>query len=102
MPSKPHTDDVYRPKRVPKNPIKFKLQLNDEQKEAKADQWEVVEFPAIFPETDNPLWPEFWSIEELENMIPWEREVYLSMLVQYLKEEKQKQQSLKKICQRSS
>ena len=37
MPSKPHTDDVYRPKRVPKNPIKFKLQLNDEQKEAKAE-----------------------------------------------------------------
>ena len=35
MASKPHTDDVYRPKRIPKNPIKFKLQLNDEQKEAK-------------------------------------------------------------------
>jgi len=35
MPSKPHTDDVYRPKRVPKNPIKFKLQLNEEQKLAK-------------------------------------------------------------------
>ena len=30
-----------------------------------ADQWEVVEFPAIFPDTDNPLWPEFWSKEEL-------------------------------------
>ncbi len=36
MASKPHTDDVYRPKRIPKNPIKFKLQLNAEQKEAKA------------------------------------------------------------------
>ena len=36
MASKHHTDDVYRPKRIPKNPIKFKLQLNDEQKEAKA------------------------------------------------------------------
>ena len=35
MASKPHTDDIYRPKRIPKNPIKFKLQLNDEQKEAK-------------------------------------------------------------------
>ena len=35
MASKPHTDDVYRPKRIPKNPIKFKLQLNDEQKDAK-------------------------------------------------------------------
>ena len=36
MTSKPHTDDIYRPKRIPKNPIKFKLQLNEEQKEAKA------------------------------------------------------------------
>jgi phosphate starvation-inducible protein PhoH len=36
MPSKPHTDEVYRPKRIPKNPIKFKLQLNEEQKIAKA------------------------------------------------------------------
>ena len=36
MTSKPHTDDVYRPKRVPKNPIKFHIQLNPEQKVAKA------------------------------------------------------------------
>jgi len=36
MSSKPHTDDVYSPKRIPKNPIKFKLQLNEEQKEAKS------------------------------------------------------------------
>ena len=36
MASKPHTDEVYRPKRVVKNPINFKIQLNDEQKEAKA------------------------------------------------------------------
>ena len=36
MESKPHTDDVYRPKRIPKNPINFKIQLNEEQKEAKA------------------------------------------------------------------
>jgi|TARA_R100000479_G_C6387898_1_gene203789 phosphate starvation-inducible PhoH-like protein len=35
MASKHHTDDVYRPKRIPKNPIKFKLQLNEEQKQAK-------------------------------------------------------------------
>jgi len=28
-----------------------------------SDQWEVVEFPAILD--DKPLWPEFWSIEEL-------------------------------------
>jgi phosphate starvation-inducible protein PhoH and related proteins len=35
MASKPHTDDIYRPKRIPKSPIKFQLQLNAEQKEAK-------------------------------------------------------------------
>jgi predicted phage terminase large subunit-like protein len=28
------------------------------------DEWEVVEFPAILP-SDKPLWPEFWSYEEL-------------------------------------
>ena len=33
-----------------------------------ADQWEVVEFPAIFPDTDNVLWPEFWSRDELEGV----------------------------------
>lgn len=35
MSSKPHTDQVYVQKKVPKNPIKFNLQLNEEQKEAK-------------------------------------------------------------------
>ena len=30
-----------------------------------ADQWEIVEFPAILP-SGTPLWPEFWPIEELE------------------------------------
>jgi predicted phage terminase large subunit-like protein len=34
-------------------------------KDVKADQWEVFEFPAILP-SGNPLWPEFWAIEELE------------------------------------
>jgi predicted phage terminase large subunit-like protein len=29
------------------------------------DKWEVIEFPAILP-SGKPLWPEFWSIEELE------------------------------------
>ncbi len=31
-----------------------------------SDEWEVIEFPALMPETDNPLWPEFWSKKELE------------------------------------
>ena len=35
------------------------------QGEENADKWEVVEFPAIMPETDTPLWPEFWRKEEL-------------------------------------
>ena len=28
------------------------------------DQWEIIEFPAIMP-SGEPLWPEFWSKEEL-------------------------------------
>lgn len=28
------------------------------------DQWEIIEFPAIMP-SGNPLWPEFWPLEEL-------------------------------------
>ena len=38
------------------------------QAEGGADQWEVVEFPAIFPDTDNELWPEFWSRDELDGV----------------------------------
>ena len=34
------------------------------QKEVKADQWEVVEFPAIM-EDEAPMWPEYWNKEEL-------------------------------------
>ena len=45
--------------------VDLTAKLLDAQKEPLADQWEVVEFPAIFPDTDNPLWPEFWSKEEL-------------------------------------
>ncbi len=32
-----------------------------------ADQWEVVELPAIF-ESGEPCWPEFWKKEELESV----------------------------------
>ena len=31
------------------------------------DEWEVIEFPAIMP-SGNPLWPEFWPLEELEKI----------------------------------
>jgi predicted phage terminase large subunit-like protein len=33
----------------------------------KADQWEVVEFPAIL-DSGSPLWPEYWALEELERI----------------------------------
>ena len=35
------------------------------QGEMHADQWEIIEFPAIMPESEEPLWPEFWKKEEL-------------------------------------
>ena len=38
------------------------------QSEGGADKWEVVEFPAIFPETNNVLWPEYWSRDELDGV----------------------------------
>jgi hypothetical protein len=40
-----------------------------------------------------------YSLTELENMIPWERDVYVAMLVQYIEEENEKikqQQSARK------
>ena len=36
------------------------------QKEAKADQWHVVEFPALMDH--GPVWPEYWSKDELEKV----------------------------------
>ena len=33
-----------------------------------------------------------YSLTELENMIPWEKEVYLTLLQQYIEEENLKQQ----------
>lgn len=37
--------------------------INHMIKNEDAEEWEVVEFPAIID--DKPLWPEFWTIEEL-------------------------------------
>ena len=31
-----------------------------------------------------------YSLTEIDNMMPWEREVYVQLLIQHLKEEKQK------------
>jgi predicted phage terminase large subunit-like protein len=39
-------------------------QLLKAQSEEGSDQWEVVELPAILPD-GNPVWPEFWTSEEL-------------------------------------
>ncbi len=39
--------------------------LLNRQTENNADQWEVVELPAIFEDSGNVLWPEFWKEEEL-------------------------------------
>lgn len=40
-----------------------------------------------------------YSLTELENMIPWERDIYITMLIQYIEEEtlklKQKQNERK-------
>ena len=41
-----------------------------------------------------------YSLTELENMLPWERDIYVGMLIQYIEEENQKikeqQASMKK------
>ena len=39
--------------------------IKDAQNRDKTDEWEVIELPAIMP-SGNPLWPEFWSLAELE------------------------------------
>ncbi len=36
-----------------------------------------------------------YTLADLENMIPFEREIYITMLVQYLEEEKQRLESRK-------
>ena len=36
-----------------------------------------------------------YSLKDLENMLPWEREIYVKMLIQHLKDEKRKSQERK-------
>lgn len=33
-----------------------------------------------------------YNLNEIESMIPWEREIYVNMLVNYLEQEKAKQE----------
>ena len=44
--------------------------LVSKQKEPKADQWHVVEFPAILDHgpKNKPVWPEYWKLDELEKV----------------------------------
>jgi len=37
-----------------------------------------------------------YSLTELENMIPWEREIYISLLMNFLAEEKQRMEEEKR------
>ena len=39
--------------------------LKQQGRDILADKWEVVEFPALMPESEEPLWPEFWKKEDL-------------------------------------
>ena len=39
--------------------------LIKKQSDDHSDQWEIVEFPAIMPESEEPLWGNFWKKEEL-------------------------------------
>ncbi len=34
-----------------------------------------------------------YSLADLENMLPWEREIYVDMLIQYIKEENEKEKA---------
>lgn len=36
-----------------------------------------------------------WSLTEIENMLPFEREIYVAMLLKHVKEEKAKQEAMK-------
>jgi len=44
--------------------------LIQNQKEAKADQWHVVQFPAILEDkkVPVPVWPQYWKLDELEKV----------------------------------
>jgi hypothetical protein len=38
-----------------------------------------------------------YSLAEVENMIPWEREVYIQMLIGHLKKEQERKQNRKQV-----
>ena len=34
-----------------------------------------------------------WSLTEIETMLPWEREIYIALLLKHIQEEKAKQEN---------
>jgi hypothetical protein len=38
-----------------------------------------------------------YSLSDLDNMLPWERQIYITLLIQHLEEEKEKAKSYKSI-----
>ena len=37
-----------------------------------------------------------YSLEELENMVPWEREIYIGLLMNYLEDEREQMEQEKR------
>ena len=37
-----------------------------------------------------------YSLEELENMVPWEREIYIGLLMNYLEDEREQREQEKR------
>jgi hypothetical protein len=37
-----------------------------------------------------------YSLSELENMVPWERQIYVGLVINYLNEEKERQKQQKR------
>jgi hypothetical protein len=38
-----------------------------------------------------------YSLTELDNMLPWERQLYVDMLIQYVEEENEKQKAQQRV-----
>ena len=43
-----------------------------------------------------------YSLTEIENMIPWEREIYIHMLMEHIKEENERQAEQQRKLSRAS
>ena len=72
MASNHHDDEVFRAKRKPKNPIKFKLTLNEEQKEVARYNKEFINENRAYGELDHPD----SSVVELKNTSHIVRDVW--------------------------